>query len=108
MNAPAVSRVDVLADAKAMRVRDEARLWALMDSADAITDADTRAHVTSLIYSAIQNANDTIDDERAEPESDWYSVARRTLQGLIDCGGERVTDAVVRWFADASRKAVLA
>lgn len=90
------------------RAKAEARFWALMDSADAITDAATRGHVTSLIYSAIQNANDTIDDERSEPESEWHSVARRSLASLIDCGGDRITSSVVSWFTEASRKAVMA
>lgn len=97
------TKIDVLAN----RAQSEARIWALMDSADSIADTSTRAHVTSLIYSAIQNANDAVDEERAEPASEWLSVARRSLQSLLDVGGERVTDNVLRWFSDASRKAVL-
>lgn len=99
MSAP----VDVLA----VRAKAESAMWALFDAADNIADANTRGTVSSLIYSAIQNANDTVDDERSEPASEWGSVARRSLESLIDCGGPEVTADVRAWFIAESRKAVL-
>lgn len=99
----AATKPDVLA----VRATGKSTMWALLDSADSIEDANTRRAVSSLIMSAIDNANDTVDVEQTEPDSEWLSVAKRSLRCLIDCGGDRVTDAVVRWFADASRKAVL-
>lgn len=96
---------EIAQDEQAEMDRGMSQMHALMDSADSIEDSATRGHVTSLIFSAINNANDTID-EQAEAKSEWLSVAKRTLSSLIDCGGERVTESVIRWFVSASRQLV--
>lgn len=96
------------ADALAARARDEAAMWTLLDSSDSIADANTRRAVAGLIMSAINNANDTVDVELAAGVEDWGYLARASLRGLIDCGGDSITTAVRAWFTAESRKAVQA
>lgn len=94
-------------DAALDRSRETAKAWSLIDSADSISDAATRQHVSSLIYSAIVNANDTIDADCAATDGDWGSLFRGNLQLLLDCGGESITPQVTSWFIAASRAAML-
>ena len=103
-----LSEAEAAQDAKIERSKAESRMYALADSADAIADATTRSHVASLIYSAAQNATDTIDIEGEATDAEWESLAKGSLRSLLDCGGDNVTAAVLAWFAAASREAVTA
>lgn len=99
-----MGQVETKVDVLAVKARDESAMWALLDSSDAIADANTRRTVAGLIMSAITNANDT-EDEGGDV-AEWGYIARESLRELIDCGGREVTAEVRAWFVSASRKAV--
>jgi hypothetical protein len=95
---------EIAADALYARMKGEAQMNALMDSADAIHDAVLRGHVTSMIFSAIVNANDTVDVEQAAGNDEWLSLAKRTLAMEIDCDDHAASEEARQWFIDASCK----
>lgn len=99
-----LTAAEIAADALYARKKGETQMYALMDSSDEISDSVLRGHVASMIFSAIVNANDTIDIEQAAGNDEWLSLAKRTLSMMIDCDDHAKSAESRQWFITASRR----
>lgn len=68
----------------------------LMDSVHSIEDRKVRDEVDEALDSARINADDTIHQEKAAPESEWENLAHGSLQSHLSFAS--ISPAAVEWF----------
>lgn len=74
------------------------KIDSLLAECKKIKNSDNRATVDYLINVGESNANSTVFDEKAAPESDWERIAIGSIGSLLSEGG--YNRHVVAWFAN--------